>query len=111
MVTIVQNAVNIVGTIVSFFLVDSKKFGRRPLLLVGSGVMFCSHIAVGVCGILSQGGSTAASQGVVVFFLIYIFGFAFSWGGVAWIVTSEVATNSLRERTQAIGSCKRTFYI
>ena len=40
----------------------------------------------------------------MVFFLLYVFGFAFSWGGVAWIVTSEVSTNSLREKTQAVGS-------
>ncbi|KAI5780986.1 general substrate transporter [Geopyxis carbonaria] len=107
LITIMTNLVNLVGTLLSFALVD--RVGRRPLLLAGSAVMFAGHIAVGICG-LHAGASVAAQRGIVAFVLIYIFGFAFSWGPLAWVITSEIATNSLRERTQALGGASNILF-
>ncbi|KAH8152048.1 uncharacterized protein LAJ45_04042 [Morchella importuna] len=75
-IMIMTNLVNLIGTVVSFFLVD--RLGRRPLLL--------------------------AKKAIVAFVLIYVFGFAASWGPLAWVITSEVSTNTIREKTQALGS-------
>jgi MFS transporter, SP family, sugar:H+ symporter len=71
------NLVNLVGTVFSFFLVD--RLGRRPLLLAGSVIMFVGHIVVGVAGLKSEGNMMAQKM-IVAFVLIYVFGFAASWG-------------------------------
>lgn len=76
-IMIMTNLVNLVGTVMSFFLVD--RLGRRPLLLLGSVIMFIGHIAVGISGLNAEGNMTA-KRSIVAFVLIYVFGFAASWG-------------------------------
>ncbi|KAH0613671.1 uncharacterized protein H6S33_005557 [Morchella sextelata] len=101
-IMIMTNLVNLIGTVVSFFLVD--RLGRRPLLLAGSVIMFIGQLSVGVSGLKAEEGDMKAKKAIVAFVLIYVFGFAASWGPLAWVITSEVSTNTIREKTQALGS-------
>jgi len=85
---------NLAFTFPAIWLVE--KWGRKKLLYVGSIIMFITLIS-GACAFLATGGQTDASlisSGTKVVLLIsviiYIFGFAFSWGPVAWLICSEI---------------------
>ncbi len=86
--------VNMLFTFPAISLVE--KWGRKKLLYVGAVIMFVSMIAAGLAfhsignttdvALISQVPKTVLLAAVIV----YIFGFAFSWGPVAWIVCSEI---------------------
>lgn len=86
--------VNMLFTFPAVYLVE--KWGRKKLLYVGAVIMFISMAAAGLAfhsignvadvALISQTPKTVLLIAVIV----YIFGFAFSWGPVAWIVCSEI---------------------
>jgi SP family galactose:H+ symporter-like MFS transporter len=86
--------VNMLFTFPAIRLVE--KWGRKKLLYVGSVVMFVTMVAAGLT-FASIGGITDPSQigtlpkaVLLISVIVYIFGFAVSWGPVAWLVCSEV---------------------
>lgn len=86
--------VNMLFTFPAIRLVE--KWGRKKLLYVGAVVMLVTMIAAGVAfqsiGSVSDPsmiGSTAKAV-LLVSAILYIFGFAVSWGPVAWLVCSEI---------------------
>ena len=86
--------VNMIFTFPAIKLVE--KWGRKKLLYVGAIVMMITMIAAGLA-FASIGGITDPSQigGIpkavlLIAIIVYIFGFAVSWGPVAWLVCSEV---------------------
>ncbi len=87
--TILVGAVNLLFTIVAIITVD--KFGRKPLLILGGLLMGLTMIAIGLT-FYTSGNNTVA----LVFILIYIAGFAMSWGPVMWVLLSEIFPNSIR---------------
>ncbi len=86
--------VNMLFTFPAIYLVE--KWGRKKLLYVGAVIMLVSMMAAGLAfhsignaadaALISQTPKTVLLIAVIV----YIFGFAFSWGPVAWIVCSEI---------------------
>lgn len=87
--TLVVGAVNVVFTVVAIFTVD--KFGRKPLMIIGSIGMGLSMIALGFSFYFQTVGMSA-----LVFMLIFIASFAMSWGPVVWVLLSEIFPNSIR---------------
>ena len=87
--TILVGAVNLIFTIIAIFTVD--KLGRKPLLILGGLVMFISMVVIGFA-FYGERMSILA----LIFILIYIAGFAMSWGPVMWVVLSEIFPNSIR---------------
>ena len=85
----VYGIVKVIATAIFIrFLVD--RFGRRPPLLIGSAVAFCSMLYLGVYSAISGtfGGSTpqdAGAYAAVVFVYIYAIAFCCSWNSIAWI--------------------------
>lgn len=86
--------VNMLFTFPAIHLVE--KWGRKKLLYVGAVTMLITMIAAGVAfqtiGSVSDpaliGGAPKAV--LLVSAILYIFGFAVSWGPVAWLVCSEI---------------------
>ena len=86
--------VNMLFTFPAIYLVE--KWGRKKLLYVGATLMFLTMVAAGLAfqyignnadpAMISQVPKNVLLAAVIV----YIFGFAFSWGPVAWIVCSEI---------------------
>jgi SP family xylose:H+ symportor-like MFS transporter len=87
--TVVIGAANVVFTVVAIVTVD--KLGRKPLLIAGAFVMAAAMIALGC---LFNG--KVVGLGALVAVVVYIAGFAFSWGPVAWVLLAEMFPNSIK---------------
>jgi SP family xylose:H+ symportor-like MFS transporter len=87
--TILVGAVNLLFTVIAIFTVD--KLGRRPLLISGGLIMGIAMAAIGFTFYSDRMGIAA-----LIFILLYIAGFAMSWGPVMWVLLSEIFPNSIR---------------
>jgi len=87
--TIIVGAVNLVFTVVAILTVD--KFGRKPLMIIGSIGMAVSMLALGLTFYFNQVGLFA-----LVLMLLYTAAFAMSWGPVCWVLLAEIFPNSIR---------------
>ncbi|MFN8206690.1 MAG: D-xylose transporter XylE [Bacteroidales bacterium] len=95
--TIIVGIVNLSFTVVAILTVD--RFGRKPLMIIGSIGMAISMIALGMTFFLGNtGGELTKGQGftALVFMLTYTAAFAMSWGPVCWVLLSEIFPNSIR---------------
>jgi SP family xylose:H+ symportor-like MFS transporter len=87
--TIIVGIVNGVFTVVAIVTVD--KFGRKPLMIIGSIGMALSMIALGFAFYSGNVGMVA-----LIFMLTYTAAFAMSWGPVCWVLLAEIFPNSIR---------------
>jgi SP family xylose:H+ symportor-like MFS transporter len=87
--TIILGTVNLLFTVVAIVTVD--KFGRKPLMIIGSIGMAVSMAALGISFYMNQPGIAA-----LIFMLIYTAAFAMSWGPVCWVLLAEIFPNSIR---------------
>ena len=84
-------------TAIAMSVID--KFGRRPLLLIGSAGMSMALSAMAFLFFTMQ------HQRYLVWLLVlYIAFFAFSQGTVIWVYISEIFPTGLRARGQSLGS-------
>jgi MFS transporter, SP family, xylose:H+ symportor len=87
--TVVVGAANVLFTFVAIATVD--KWGRKPLLIAGAVVM---AVAMIVLGCLFN--ARAVGFGALLAVVVYIAGFAFSWGPVTWVLLAEMFPNSIK---------------
>ncbi len=95
--TIIIGAVSLVFAVVAINTVD--KFGRKPLMIIGSLGMAISMILLGFTFFLGQTGGNLTpfqSYAALAFMLIYTASFGMSWGPVCWVLLSEIFPNSIR---------------
>ncbi len=95
MQTVIMGIVNIVFTLVAIFTVD--KFGRKPLLIIGSVGMAFGAFAVAVCDSLGLKGIVP-----VLSIIVYAAFFMMSWGPICWVLISEIFPNTIRGAAVAI---------
>ena len=93
--TIIMGLVNVVFTVVAILTVD--KWGRKPLLIVGSIGMAIGMIAISTLAFLDIIGTTT-----LVFIIIYTASFMMSWGPICWVLISEIFPNKIRSQAVAI---------
>ncbi|WP_050614274.1 D-xylose transporter XylE [Bacillus testis] len=93
--TIVMGIVNVVFTVVAIMTVD--KWGRKPLLIVGSIGM-----AIGMFGIGSMAFVNSIGIGTLLFMIIFTASFMMSWGPICWVLISEIFPNKIRGQAVAI---------
>ncbi len=93
--TIMVGAVNMLFTIVAIQTVD--KYGRKPLQIIGALVMAVSMITLGFLFANSSVGIIA-----LLCMLVYIAGFAFSWGPIVWVLLAEIFPNKVRGKAMAV---------
>ncbi|WP_281846760.1 sugar porter family MFS transporter [Olleya namhaensis] len=87
--------VNLVFTFVAMFTVD--KFGRKPLLYIGSIGMIVGFLLLGVT--LQQESVGMLS---LIGVLIFIASFALSMGPVVWVLLSEMFPNKIRSVAMSV---------
>ena len=87
--TVIVGAVNFLFTLIAYVTVD--RYGRKPLLVAGALIMAGSMLALGLFFYDQSLGLPA-----LIAMLIYVAGFALSWGPVVWVLLSEMFPNSIR---------------
>jgi len=88
-------SVNLVFTFIAMFSVD--KFGRKPLIYIGSMGMILGFLLLGVS--LQQDRVGVIS---LVGVLLFIASFAMSMGPVVWVLLSEMFPNRIRSTAMSI---------
>jgi sugar porter (SP) family MFS transporter len=99
--SVINSVVNIVGTVLAIYLVD--RIGRKKLLLSGSALMF---VALGMMAVIFASAPVDAennpvlgdAEGVIALLAAnaFVFGFAFTWGPVVWVLLGEMFPNRIR---------------
>ncbi|GAB6394111.1 MAG: D-xylose-proton symporter (D-xylose transporter XylE) [Bacteroidales bacterium] len=95
MQTVIMGVVNIVFTVVAIVTVD--RFGRKPLLIIGSIGMAAGAFAVAFCDNFGLKGIVP-----VLSVIVYAAFFMMSWGPVCWVLISEIFPNTIRGKAVAI---------
>ncbi len=95
MQTVVMGLVNVVFTVVAIVTVD--KYGRKPLLIIGSVGM-----AVGMIAISALSYFEVIGVATLVFIILYTASFMMSWGPITWVLISEIFPNQIRGQAVAI---------
>jgi len=98
---IIINGTGVLFTVIAIATVD--KWGRRPLMLVGTVGMGVSLLAMGV---MAQVGAdpAAASNWMLLFILLYIAAFGLSVGPVTWVILSEIFPTGVRGRALGLAT-------
>jgi SP family sugar:H+ symporter-like MFS transporter len=99
--TMITDGCQLLGSFIMFPLL--RYVGRRTIMLWGCAMQTISMLALAIVGTAAPG-SAAAGKCLVAFSCIYAFAFAFSWGPVAWALTTELSSNTLRSKTQSVAS-------
>jgi SP family xylose:H+ symportor-like MFS transporter len=95
LLTVITGAANVLFTLVATFTVD--RLGRKPLLIAGGLVMAVAMLSLGWLFCIHD--KSLLSLGAV---LLYIAGFAFSWGPIVWVLLSEIFPNPIKGKALAI---------
>ncbi|KAI9299116.1 general substrate transporter [Neoconidiobolus thromboides FSU 785] len=113
--TAINGIVNMLSTIPAILFVD--KWGRRKTLMYGAVVMGIGMTIAGamIAGFgtnvfdektgtyrVDMGNNIGASYTVIVFIYIFVAGFAFSWGPIAWIYPAEIFPMRVRSKGTSI---------
>ncbi|MGM9954993.1 MAG: D-xylose transporter XylE [Peribacillus sp.] len=95
MQTIIMGIVNVIFTVIAIMTVD--KWGRKPLLVVGSIGM-----AIGMFGVAGMAYANVIGISTLVFIIVYTASFMMSWGPICWVLISEIFPNKIRGQAVAI---------
>ncbi|GHT14889.1 D-xylose transporter XylE [Bacteroidia bacterium] len=93
--TVIMGVVNVVFTLIAIATVD--KFGRKPLLIIGSIGMALGAFAVAASDTFGITGLFP-----VVSVIVYAAFFMMSWGPICWVLISEIFPNTIRGQAVAI---------
>ncbi len=93
--TILVGATNVGFTLIALVMVD--RLGRKPLLIIGGMMMAASMLALGILFHRHAVGVWALAA-----VMVYIAGFALSWGPVVWVLLSEIFPNSIKGKAMGL---------
>jgi SP family xylose:H+ symportor-like MFS transporter len=93
--TIIVGGANLAFTLVAIVSVD--RWGRKPLLVTGAVIMTVAMIALGGLFYANAVGLLA-----LIAVVVYIGGFALSWGPVTWVMLAEMFPNSIKGRAMGL---------
>jgi len=84
----------VVASIFTARIVDST--GRRPLLMIGAGVMAAALISIGLIMSTPLSQTTVGHVVAVISLAVYKMAFSFSWGPLVWVMMPEVLPHRAR---------------
>ncbi|KAJ3672554.1 hypothetical protein LUZ60_007275 [Juncus effusus] len=104
MSSVLTGVIGIIFTFISMLLAD--RVGRRILFISGGIQMVVSQIIVGAIMATKLGDQGSLSKAyaylVICFILVYVAGFAYSWGPLGWLIPSEIFPLEIRSAGQSI---------
>lgn len=95
------NGAGVLFTVIAIATVD--KWGRKPLMLVGSAGMGLSLLAMGLMA-QTMTDPAAASGWMLTFIVLYIGCFGLSVGPVTWVILSEIFPTAVRGRALGLAT-------
>ena len=96
MQTVIMGIINILFTLLAVFTVE--RWGRKPLLILGSIGMAVGAFGVALCNVVI--GLPALVS--VVSIMVYSASFMFSWGPICWVLIAEIFPNTIRGAAVAV---------
>jgi MFS family permease len=89
--------VRMIMTVPALYVID--RLGRRPLMLIGTGVMLLSFFYIGGYSAISSG-QGINGWGYLAIALIYVFmsGYSISWGILHYVIPAEIYPQNIRYR-------------
>ncbi|HMI36470.1 MAG TPA: D-xylose transporter XylE [Steroidobacteraceae bacterium] len=87
--TVIVGVANVVFTVVAMLSVD--RWGRKPLLILGAIIMAVAMLSLGALFNAHNMGTTS-----LLMVILYIAGFALSWGPIVWVMLAEIFPNSIK---------------
>jgi len=84
----------VIASIFTARIVDST--GRRPLLMIGAGVMAAALISIGLIMSTPLSQTTTGHVIAVISLAVYKMAFSFSWGPLVWVMMPEVLPHRAR---------------
>jgi SP family xylose:H+ symportor-like MFS transporter len=93
--TVIVGSANVLFTLVAMFTVD--RWGRRPLLIWGGVIMAVAMFWLGAVFNMQVLGPMA-----LVAMVLYVAGFAMSWGPVVWVLLAEIFPNAIKGKALAL---------
>jgi SP family sugar:H+ symporter-like MFS transporter len=110
LITVITSVVNIVTTFVAIATVD--KFGRKPLLLLGSIGM---TVTLGTLAVVfgnaaidpATGNPTLPGVAGIIALVaanLYVVFFGFSWGPIVWVLLGEMFNNKIRAAALSVAA-------
>lgn len=110
LLNVVTGVVNILTTLVAIATVD--RFGRRPLLLIGSAAMALFLGMMSAAFLLAPAGADgrpALTGALAILALVgangFVVAFGASWGPVVWVLLGEMFPNRIRGAALALAAC------
>lgn len=97
----VINGSCVLFTIIAIASVD--RWGRRPLMLLGTAGMGLSLLSMGAAAQLAPGGG-ATGGWMLVSIVLYIAAFGLSVGPVVWVILSEIFPTAVRGRALGLAA-------
>lgn len=94
------------GTVISWFYIS--KFGRRPIFLVGFGVMIFCLFLIGILACIPhQGSGIKYVQATLC--LIWLGNYSMTVGPIVYTIVAEIGATRLRTQTVVLG--RSTYYL
>ena len=95
---VVIGIVNVLFTLIAIWKID--QLGRKPLLLAGVIGIIASLITIGSLFYFN----TTSTWLLLVFILLFIACFAFSYGPVVWVLLSEIFPTKIRGKAMSLAT-------
>lgn len=89
----------VIASVFTARIVDST--GRRPLLMIGAGVMAAALVSIGLIMSTPLSETTGGHVVAVASLAVYKMAFSFSWGPLVWVMMPEILP--LRARGPGMG--------
>jgi len=93
--TVIVGTANAAFTLVAMFTVD--RWGRKPLLILGAVLMAISMLTLAGLFHANQLGLLS-----LLMVIVYVAGFAMSWGPIVWVMLAEIFPNAIKGRAMSI---------